>query len=402
MIPRPTHDDEVLDRAVQALRQTAAATSPPEELLVRIAAAGPTDNVARPGLLAWLRTRKTLLRCAAAALLVLLLWQAVERLGVLRPAPAFADVVERVGQTHSVFFRCTTTIEGQKPVVMNYTLAEPGFVRIQASAPANTILTFDETRSEGLLLLPDQKKAIALSTDAGVPRETASMIAWYRSLRQAKDRSVSDLGPRRIGVRETFGFRVKKKHEQDFGVVTAFDVWVDRKTSLPVQAQAKMTVQGLKASVLLEEFAFDANVPQSLCSLTPPEGYKMDGKTKLRMPAEKDLVQVLRLTAEANGSVFPDDVDLKTLQKAFSKVPQARALPGSPDFETGMQFASGLLFLNQRQTEGDWRYQGKGIKLGDAAHIVCAWRKKGAGEYRAIFGDLQIRNVPEAQLTARP
>jgi hypothetical protein len=33
--------------------------------------------------------------------------------------------------------------------------------------------------------------------------------------------------------------------------------------------------------------------------------------------------------------------------------------------------------------------------------VICAWRKKGEGEYRAVFGDLQTRNISEAQLSAK-
>jgi outer membrane lipoprotein-sorting protein len=329
--------------------------------------------------------------------LILLLWQAADWLGLFRPALAFADVAARVRQTHSVFFRSTVTVEGQKPLVMHCTLAEPGLLRIRSGAPTNNLLIFDESSSAGVLLLPEQKKAIALSAAADVVKETKSTIAWYRSLRQAQDHAVDDLGPRQIGDLATFGFRVKKPR-QDFGGATEFSVWVDRKTSLPVQVEATLSVQGIKARVVQDEFAFDSELPQALFSLTPPPGYTVEAKTEIAMPAEQDLVLVLRLSAEQNGGQFPDDVDIKTLQKAFAKVPETKTRPGGPDFAAALKFTNGLMFIHQRQADSDWRYLGKGVKLGDASRLICAWRKRGDNDCRAIYGDLRIRNLAAAEV----
>jgi outer membrane lipoprotein-sorting protein len=398
-------NDDVLDAAVQSMLRAAAATSPPEDLVAQIEAAGPVGEVPRPRLFwpVWARRPlRPLLRCAAAAVLLLLLWQTAEYL--LRPGLAFADVAKRLQQTHSVFFRMTMTID-EKPAVINYTLAEPGLMRIQMGAPANTILTFDESRSTGLLLLSDEKKAIALTTAADVPKETASAIAWYRSLRQAQDHSVQDLGPRKIGDKTTFGFRVKKKTAQDLNVWTDYDVWVDRRTALPVQAETSIKVGEIKAGVVLDNFVFDADVPPTLFSLTPPAGYTVVAKTELTMPTESDLVFMLRMTADLNSKVFPDDVSLKTLQQIYmqqskSKWPGQKR-PTGPDFAAVMKMTNGLTFIHLRQADSDWRYLGKGVRLGDASRIVCAWRKKGERDFRVVLGDLRIRNASEAELTEK-
>ncbi len=405
MTAKPINDDDVLDTAVQGLLQAAAATSPPKELLARIEAAGPAGEIARPRPFSpsWVRRPlRPLVRCAAAAVLLLLLWQVAEYSGLFRPDPAFADVVQRLQKTHSIFFRMTATIEDQKPMVMNFTLADPGLMRIQSSyGSASTILTFDESRSTGLLLFTDQKKAIALTTAADVPKETRAAIDWYRSLRQAQNHSVQDLGPRKIDDRATFGFRVKKKSGQDFNVWTDYDVWVDRHTRLPVQAEASMTIQSLKAHVVLDEFAFDADLDPALFSLIPPAGFTVTAKTELTMPTAEDLVSILRTVAKLNNGLFPDNVELKTLQNILTKTPNDRAVPDGADFSAAMKMTNGLMFMHLRQSDSDWRYLGKGVKLGDASRVVCAWRKRGESEFRAVFGDLQIRNVPEASLASK-
>jgi hypothetical protein len=98
MSANPAREDDVLDTAVKAMLQAAAATSPPDELLTRIAASGPAGEIARPRLFwpSWVRRPlRPLVRCAAAAVLLLLLWQAAEYFGLFQPGPAIADVVER-------------------------------------------------------------------------------------------------------------------------------------------------------------------------------------------------------------------------------------------------------------------------------------------------------------------
>lgn len=404
MSANPIREDDVLDAAVQGMLQAAAATSPPDDLLDRITAAGPAGEVARPRLFwpSWVRSPlRPLVRCAAAAVLILLLWQVADHLGLFRAGVAFADVVQRLRQTHSVFFRQTIMIEGQKAAVLNCTLADPGLMRMMGG-PANIIVTFDESRSAGLMLLTEQKKAIAFTTAADIPKEITKVIDWYRSLRQAQDHSVQDLGPRKIGDRATFGFRVKKKTGQDANFWSNYDVWVDSWTRLPVRADVDMAVQGLKSHLVLDDFAFDEPLAADLFSLTPPPGYTVAAKFELTLPTADDLVFMLRTAADLNGKVFPDDLSIKTLQeKIFVKASEERMQPGGPDFAAGLKMTNGLMFMHQWQTEGDWRYLGKGVKLGDASRIVCAWRKRGDREFRAVFGDLQIRNVPEAALAGK-
>jgi hypothetical protein len=388
-------EEQTLNAAVQALRQQAQAESVPEDLLARLTVLGPASGVevhrdsvpAAPRRRRWLRPA---LGLAAAAVLAMLLGLTAYHLGLFRGNPAFADVVGRLGQTHSVFFTSSVSVDGKPFATVKTTLAEPGFLRMQSAAPVNQILTYDETRSEGLILLTDKKEALAL-TGAGLPKEMATemaaQIAWYRSLRNAKDLSVEDLGPRRIGAEATFGFRVKKAGQD-------FDVWVSRKTSLPVQVEAKLPpINGQVAQLIVKDFVFDAPLPPDLFSLTPPPGYTVTNKLKIALPSEEDLVYFLRTAASWNNGIFPPDLTLKTLQD-LEKHSGARKM----DLAATLKLTSGLMFMHLRQKDGEWRYQGKSVKLGDAARMVCVWREKGMKRYRAVFGDLQIRSVTAADL----
>ncbi len=62
------------------------------------------------------------------------------------------------------------------------------------------------------------------------------------------------------------------------------------------------------------------------------------------------------------------------------------------------------VFVKDHAVENSFRYLGKGVKLGDKDRIVCWYRPKGAKAYRAVYGDLSIKDVaPEdLPLSVRP
>jgi len=376
--------DGVLEGAVQAWQQLPVPAGPPQEVLNRVRTMGCVRGRGR-------KLTVGLVRVAACIALVLLLWQTAVRLGFLQSSPAFADVVGRLRHTHSVFFKETATIEGQKPMVVNVTLADPGLMRMQRSGPGSSTIIFDESRSAGLLLLTEQKKAIALGGDAAIPKEVGSTIAWYRSLRDAQQDAVEDLGPRKIDGKAAFGFRVKNGRQQ-------FDVWVESKTSLPIEAET--TVAEVKGRVVLTDFAFDSELPGDLFSLTPPKGYTVVDKMKIAMPAEEDLTHLLRTVARLNDDRFPDDLSIKALQPILMRDKTPKSGDMEKDLPRAIKLTNGLMFIHLRQIEDEWRYTGKGVKLGDAGRIVCAWKRRGETKWRAAYGDLRIGSVTTEQIEA--
>ena len=47
---------------------------------------------------------------------------------------------------------------------------------------------------------------------------------------------------------------------------------------------------------------------------------------------------------------------------------------------------------------GSLQYMGKGVKLGSADRIVCWYKLKSTGKYRAVFGDLSVKDVDPKDL----
>jgi outer membrane lipoprotein-sorting protein len=372
----------MLESAVQALRETPVPAGPPAAVLAATTAIG-TKPATIPG--PWLRVRRPLVRLVAAAAVLAALGLAVGRHG-LGGGVAFADVAAHFRQARTLFFRLTVTSEGRPAVTTKYTQAAPSSLRLRTGGPADAILTFDLARSEGLVLLPGAKQALKLTSTDGLPDGAAPVAEMIRSLREFAQDTVDDLGPRTIDGKPAVGFRVRRQGQ-------AFDVWADPKTRAPVRVEATMTMVGQTARAVLDEFAFDGELDPALFSLVPPPGYTViaAGNIELNEPGEQDVVYLLRETATRNGGRFPDTLDQAALQAAYKDEPK----PKDPAAMLGptLKLTRALVFIHFRQKDGGWRYSGRGVRLGDATRVVAAWKKPGGAGWRAVYGDLSVRDM---------
>jgi len=64
----------------------------------------------------------------------------------------------------------------------------------------------------------------------------------------------------------------------------------------------------------------------------------------------------------------------------------------------GMSFAKGMLFHQILESQGQWKYTGAGVKLGDASKVVFWYQPQGSDTCRAIYGDLTVKDVAKENL----
>jgi outer membrane lipoprotein-sorting protein len=379
--------DDLLDRATHALRTMPIPAGPPPEALDATIAADvtPAERLRR-----WSRICRPMLRLAVAGAALVLLTVAVGRFGALGGV-AFADVAGKLRDAKTLFFRTTMTAPGQQPMVMKYSLAAPAQMRMRTGRAVGPTLILDTSRSEGLMLIPESKRAIKLTLADELPMGLSPVNDMIRSIREFAADSVDDLGPKRIGDRPAVGFRVTRQ-------TTTFDVWADPKTKLPVRIETTLTALGQTATVVMDEFVFDEELDAASFSLVPPEGYTVTGGLELAMPSERDLTFLLSEFAKKNGGTFPDTVDIPTLMK-FSK-DEPKPKDQTEGLKSAMKMTRGLMFVAQRQATQDWRYLGKGVKLGDAGRLVAAWKEPGQKEWKAVYGDLKPRPIAESDVPA--
>jgi hypothetical protein len=50
-------------------------------------------------------------------------------------------------------------------------------------------------------------------------------------------------------------------------------------------------------------------------------------------------------------------------------------------------------FANEYTVGGRFRYLGQGVRLGSADRIVLCYKLKSTGTYRAVYGDLTVKDI---------
>ncbi|HTU91506.1 MAG TPA: trypsin-like peptidase domain-containing protein [Gemmataceae bacterium] len=331
---------DILDRAAEALRNTAVPDGPPEDLvqetLARLRSEEHTWEANR------LRERRRImvriarygsLAATAAAVVVVLssLWL-MDR----SAAPAFADVVAKVQKAKSVTFRMTQKLTPLSPTIHQKWYLQGDNIRLellgpqgksQDQAPVFEAFVVDYRNKKGMRLNFMEKTARPMPLNKKMPVDFNPID----SLRQAKDSDAKligneDLHGRKMQVYEftqlhVFGLSGKVKEGE-----TA-KLWVDAASGLP----ARMVVETLlvngkgKSSLIFDDFQWNKPLPADLFKLEAPPGFKT-------IPAQPDLGDLEKRAQQAIKKVLP----------AVVAVSGAGKLSG-PAKTRGAAFASGVI-----------------------------------------------------------
>jgi hypothetical protein len=165
--------------------------------------------------------------------------------------------------------------------------------------------------------------------------------------------------------------------------------------------------KGTIAGSINRDIVFDAQLDPSLFSLTPPEGFTVVVPPQRPKVTEDQMIEWLRLAAEANDGVFLEldrganfkwhnaiatkaESDRSAAEQQYMKVAHRHMLDGNrrPVQDFADEFAEARSF----------RYLGKGLKLGSGDQIVCFYKLKSTGKYRALFGDLRVADIDPRRL----
>jgi len=166
-------------------------------------------------------------------------------------------------------------------------------------------------------------------------------------------------------------------------------------------------------------------------SLTPPADFEIVTPPPIAPVTENDVVAWLRISAEVNQGAFTDELPTlrsEVLRSAFNRANDAklRALKIESVHRDGKAIGEAndadkrLLetynsyrakrkkpgpmhtaieeFREEETAQGTFRYAGTGVKLGAADRIVCWYQLKTNGKYRAVYGDLTIKDIDPKQL----
>ena len=145
-----------------------------------------------------------------------------------------------------------------------------------------------------------------------------------------------------------------------------------------------------------------------LFSLKPPAGFEIVEEPPWPTVTEAELIEWLGVTARFNKGVFVDTargVDHEKHHQVARKDKADRTDAEQRFLDLWLKHVVKnrnsypiWKFADKYAVRGSFRYLGKGVKLGSGDRIVCWYKLKGTGTYRAVYGDLTVKNVAPEDL----
>jgi len=240
-------------------------------------------------------------------------------------------------------------------------------------------------------------KSVSLQGEREIDNTHANVV-------RVKIRNVED----GVEFRPEFLFDVVSKQlvgiwEPNPGVDYDPDTANDR-SNPPEQTWSKMVPFG----AFEHEMVLNPRLDPSDFSLDPPTGYAFE---KLAKPTvtEEEMIAYLGAAARFNNNQFPDSP-----YNAFDRVEfNAASDKASKDRTEAEQtliairdkimmrgiYRSPVKQFEEDQTESNsFHYVGAGVKVGQADRLVAWYRYRNGTKYRALYGDLSVKDVTEAEL----
>jgi len=402
--------DDPLEIAVRAMKQDPIPMGPsPETIAATLKSLEARELDSKKTILSIPRSR--LMKIAKTGSGLLLTSCVVLAIVALRtPTSAYAQVRENARKAKSMsYLKTITTIgsEAAPAVVREYvtadgrsrtehmfngkpsgtvTIKEPsGFIRV-------SMTDFSAMAPPGLAGLPAMIRKTAILYPAREDRhpvEGGHANSWLRSLQSLEQKPDKELGEKFMDGKNTRGF------EATLGKLKV-TMWVDVATSRPVQ----IDYEQLQYHVTMTEFKFDTQLDESLFSYEAPEGYEVRQAPTLpkAVGGEEGLVIALRGFTKHSGGAFPGSI---TDWGEWATLPFKNLAEGKPELDAkgkeeltrDMSSIGAVLPFLTAMDKADYAYRGKGRTTADKDAIVF-WYKKPDGTYRAVYGDLSVKEIP--------
>jgi len=324
-------------------------------------------------------------RIAAAAAIII-----VAALGInyiMAPSVTWAQVIEPILNAKTVIF--DLIIGGDESGMTMHEIVAGSRIRRTMSNIPNMTQIIDLDNAKLLGLDTEAKTAVYVNIEGDLGDRTRNYIKFVRQIiAQLQEGQVQELGEQTIDGQKAIGFVGKGQNE-------AVTIWADPRTALPIRIEAQI---GQEFSFIMKNFEFNAPVDESLVSMDVPEGFTLQ-KTNLDLgnATEEDFVESLRIWAEIIGDgTFPEAIGTESTMKAMPTLVQkltAMQVTEEKGTQIGIGFAKGMLFHQILESQGQWKYAGAGVKLGDANTAIFWYQPKDSATYRVIYGDLNVKDV---------
>jgi outer membrane lipoprotein-sorting protein len=333
---------------------------------------------------------------AAAAVIIAATLVAVNQLGGDGAGAVFAKAVEQLHNARTMTYSMVTftNIETMPAVRMEMAFKEPGYIRTTTTDGFVTVV--DWVQGKGLSIMPPRRQFVEMEV-SNFPHDPAQdPFAVIEKLRALPSRADEVLAEKEFDGRVIQGFRVAKD-----GMITT--VWVDPQTKELARVEVEFTsAPGM--NMVMSNFQFDAELDDSLFSLTPPEGFTRVGvQADVSQVTELDLIEYLRAWSSwmKDGTFPPTLVGTQLPKIAMEMAKQGKFIANEGGEQQRDKDATlmyrGMMFVAQLPAESNWRYAGEKVKYGEAETPVFWYQPKGSETYRIIYGDLSVRDAaPES------
>jgi hypothetical protein len=375
------------------------------------------------------------MKLAAAAVIIAGILAGVNYFGaqVKFASPVFADVIQEIKKAHSVIYTRTITADGRDEDTTKHFLNEYGNERCEHGNL--WWMVYDHGNGKLLTVTPDNKMAI-MHQMVGRDKRVGLLnhLDW---MAQAHEKFGQFKGREKLDGRIADVFVIEGEYHKT-------TIWVDPQTNLPVRiekinepaldkdivvprmvlsdrdfggkgernAETSVTGDGVqnRFEVVDSNFIWNPQLDESLFSIEPPDGYKVEETRDDQSPAgEKHLMEALAFWTEVSEGSFPTKIE------DFGDANQVKPLlvrkfrhNGDPkeEFEMAQRqmnlILKALWFTQRKKIEGSWRYLGEGVTLGEGNKPVCWWRSVDSEKYRLIYGDLSIGDANANELPEPP
>lgn len=407
----------------------------------------PAHSVA-PGLLQTApRARRAFLTARWIAVLVLilggLLWFTYDR-GTVAPS-AFADDIAGVDAVKSLSWTSTyyaryysedgkrTWLRAERRL---HIYSHPGQYRetmLDEKGEAFSVHISDERAGRTLVLDVKNKKAILKSLI--LQNDELGPFAWVADIIRkrtftggARVKSVSLKGQKEIDkmqanvvraiiqnlerhteVRYDFLFSAATKQLAGIWVPNPNEVDLEFETAADLISSAEdKWSKATPAAALEHEIIVNPRLDSSEFSLDPPAGYSFERLAKPTV-TEVEMIAYLGAAARFNDGEFPDSPYSAFDSDKFNKASEKKSSDRTPVEQALIDIRDKIMmreiyrspikqFEEDHTLPDSFHYFGSGVKLGQADSIVLWYKPRNAKIYRAIYGDLSVKDVTAAEL----
>ncbi len=341
------NQDDLLQQAVNALRQTTVPNGPSPEDVTRLVAtleeAAPQPSTLTLKKRTFAMKPVTKIAVAATILMALGSFFAWTFSGGAFTGIALANVADALDSLRSATYEVTSEAKGEKGQpsatatgkgfflapshqrmeisvdIANRTInlgEQPGEHVTIPKTTMNQVIIFDGQAAKLIMLMPDQKVAMAMDMKSmedimkksgkGVPPDLFEMVRrLVREGSSGTGEKAEKLGTKEIDGHAAVGFRTHNSPIRGTmgGMTGDMTLWADPETARPIRIESAIQTFA-DVRLVMNNFRYDVELDPSLFSLEPPEGYSTQAM-EMTMPVEEDLLRTLRKIAEHSEGMFP-------------------------------------------------------------------------------------------------